>query len=205
MNKSTLCVILGSGGKKTVCKPCARKVDVQTLCKHNSPRNLCKLVQMYHDRLNAFISLWFGRGASRSSAGRKGSVREHNRPTIVLRLSTALVTQQRGFDARPVKQDARPAQSHTRNFAGYAPVEQCAATDWQPRQQLLLVNEASLACRCLAFFSADANFSHARAGWRRADGTLKIIVTVHTSDLLFITIEDSTRSRTGALCNLYTK
>jgi hypothetical protein len=39
--------------------------------------------------------------------------------------------------------------------------------------------------------------NHVRAGWRRADGTLKIIFTVHTSDLLFIAIEDSTRSRTG--------
>jgi len=46
--------------------------------------------------------------------------------------------------------------------------------------------------------------NHARAGWR-AGGTLKVIFTGHTSDLLFIAIEDSTRSRTGASCNLYTK
>jgi len=52
-----------------------------------------------------------------------------------------------------VKQDARPAQPHAGNFAGLAPVEQRAARDWQPRQQLLLVNEASLDCRCLVLFS----------------------------------------------------
>jgi hypothetical protein len=47
--------------------------------------------------------------------------------------------------------------------------------------------------------------NYARAGWRLAAGTLKIIFTVHTSDLLFIVIEDSTQSGTGASCNLYTK
>ena len=63
----------GSRGKKTVCKTRARKVAVQTLCKQNSPRNLCKLVQMYSDRLNACISVWFGRGASRLSAGERAA------------------------------------------------------------------------------------------------------------------------------------
>jgi hypothetical protein len=104
-----------------------------------------------------------------------------------------------------VKQDAPPARPHTGDFAGRAPVEQRAAADWQPRQQLLLVNEASLACRCLVLFSTSASVPNVRAGWRRADGTLKIIFTVHASDLLFIAIEDSTQSKTGALCNLYTK
>jgi len=43
-----------------------------------------------------------------------------------------------------VKQDATPAKLHTWNFASRAPVEQRAAADWQPRQQLLLVNKATL-------------------------------------------------------------
>jgi hypothetical protein len=54
-------------------------------------------------------------------------------------------------------------------------------------------------------FSTSASVPNVRAGWRRADGTLKIIFTVHASDLLFIAIEDSTQSKTGVLCNLYTK
>ena len=55
--------------------------------------------------------------------------------------ASLLVTQQRGLDRRPVKQDAPPAQPHIGDFAGRAPVEQCAAADWQFRQQLLFVNE----------------------------------------------------------------
>jgi hypothetical protein len=64
---------------------------------------------------------------------------------IVEKLSAwgILVTQQRGFDGRPVKQESSPIQSHTGNFPGHAPVEQRAARDWQPCQQLLLVKEAS--------------------------------------------------------------
>ena len=42
MFASIICEFLGSGGKKNVCKSCARKATVQTLCKSNSPRNLCK-------------------------------------------------------------------------------------------------------------------------------------------------------------------
>ena len=57
------------------------------------------------------------------------------------RLPAALMTQKRGFHAWPMKQDATPAQPHTGNFAGHAPVEQRAAADWQFRQQLLFVNE----------------------------------------------------------------
>ena len=37
----------GNGGKKTVCKLCARKVTVQVLCKCNSTWNLCKSVQRF--------------------------------------------------------------------------------------------------------------------------------------------------------------
>ena len=43
-----------------------------------------------------------------------------------------------------MKQDATAAQPHAGNFAGRAPVEQRAAADWQPCQQLLLVNEVRL-------------------------------------------------------------
>ena len=43
MFSSTICAFVGSGGKKSVCKSCARKTDVQTLCKSKSHRNLCKL------------------------------------------------------------------------------------------------------------------------------------------------------------------
>jgi hypothetical protein len=49
-----------------------------------------------------------------------------------------------------VKQDATPAQPHAGDFAGHAPVEQCAAADWQFRQQLFFVNEANLGCRLRA-------------------------------------------------------
>jgi len=42
-----------------------------------------------------------------------------------------------------VKQDATPAQPHTGNFAGRAPVEQRAAAHRQPGQQLFFVNEAT--------------------------------------------------------------
>lgn len=52
-----------------------------------------------------------------------------------------------------MKQDATPAKSHTWNFASRAPVEQSAAADWQPRQQLFLVNEASLTGRRLFWFA----------------------------------------------------
>jgi len=68
-----------------------------------------------------------------------------------------LVTQQRGFHARPVKQDAPPAQPNAGNFAGRAPVEQRAAADWQPCQQLLLVNEAAFARQCLVIFTIHLN------------------------------------------------
>lgn len=47
MFASIICALLGSRGKKNVCKSCARKPAVQTLCKPNSPRNLCKLVQKF--------------------------------------------------------------------------------------------------------------------------------------------------------------
>ena len=33
MFATIMCVFLGSGGKKNVCKSCARKAAVQTLCK----------------------------------------------------------------------------------------------------------------------------------------------------------------------------
>ena len=64
-----------------------------------------------------------------------------------------LVTQQRGLDAWPVKQDATPADLHTRDFAGRAPVEQCATADWQSRQQLFFVNEVHLTRRHLFWFA----------------------------------------------------
>ena len=63
-----------------------------------------------------------------------------------------LITQQRGLDARPVKQDATPAKPHARDFAGRAPVEQSAAADRQFRQQLFFVNEAPLTRRRLFRF-----------------------------------------------------
>ena len=68
-----------------------------------------------------------------------------------------LVTQQRGLDAWPVKQDATPAQPHTGNFAGRAPVEQRAAAHRQPGQQLFFVNEANFTCRCLVIFTIHLN------------------------------------------------
>ena len=42
MFASIICAFVGSSRKKNVCKSCARKPDVQTLCKPNLPRNLCK-------------------------------------------------------------------------------------------------------------------------------------------------------------------
>src|SRR5271157_4903546 len=47
MFASIKCAFAEILGKENVCKPCARKVAVQTLCKQNSPRNLCKLVQIF--------------------------------------------------------------------------------------------------------------------------------------------------------------
>jgi len=64
-----------------------------------------------------------------------------------------LVTQQRGLDARPVKQDAPPAQPHAGDFAGRTPVEQRAAADWQFCQQLFFVNEDCLTRRRLFWFA----------------------------------------------------
>ena len=86
-----------------------------------------------------------------------------------------------------MKQDATTTRPHAGNYAGRAPVKQRAATDWQPRQQLLFVNEARLTRRRLVLFSASASVPNVRAG-RRPDAQ-RIFFTVHTSDLLFIAIE----------------
>ena len=80
------------------------------------------------------------------------------------RLAAVLVTQQRSLDAWPVKQDAPPAQPHTGDYAGRTPVEQRAAADWQPRQQLLLVNEASFAYQSLALFAIHSRTDFIRTG-----------------------------------------
>ncbi len=106
------------------------------------------------------------------------------------RLSAVLVTQQRGFHARPVKQDSASTQPHTGNFAGRAPVEQRAAADWQPRQQLLLVNEASRAYRSLALFAIHSRTDFIRTG----TGDSAIIAQNDVPDLManwlrIITIE----------------
>src|ERR1035438_7694422 len=47
MIASIICALLGSSGKETLCKSCARKTAVQTVCKQISTRNLCKLVQQF--------------------------------------------------------------------------------------------------------------------------------------------------------------
>src|ERR1019366_3728952 len=81
-----------------------------------------------------------------------------------------------------MKQDATPAQLYAWNFAGRAPVEQRAAADWQPRQQLLLVNEANLACGCLVLIGADAYVLHIRTD-RWLDARNLFLLTIH--NLLF--------------------
>jgi hypothetical protein len=106
------------------------------------------------------------------------------------RLSAVLVTQQRSLDAWPVKQDTPPARPHTGDFAGRAPVEQRAAADWQPRQQLLLVNEASFAYQSLALFAIHSRTDFIRTG----TGDSAIIAQNDAPDLManwrrIITIE----------------
>jgi hypothetical protein len=79
-----------------------------------------------------------------------------------------------------VKQDAPSPQTHTRNFAGHTPVEQRAAADWQPRQQLLLVNEARFGCRWFALV-----FTHTRTDFiRTRAGDSAIIAQNDLSDLI---------------------
>jgi len=158
MDASIYCAFVGSRGKKNVCKTCAKKQPVQTLCKQNVwpgfVQTLCKGL--------ARRGAWLASGASRPSPVGQNSVREQNRPATVLRKSAPLVPQQRGLDRRPVKQDATPAKPHARNFASLAPVEQRAAANWQPRQQLLLVNEARLGCGWFALV-----FTHTRTDFIR--------------------------------------
>jgi hypothetical protein len=72
------------------------------------------------------------------------------------RLAAALITQQRGLYARPVKQDASPAQPHAWNFAGRAPRKESPARNGQPRQQLFFVNEAIFTGRRLFWFATHA-------------------------------------------------
>ncbi len=159
---------MGSGGKKSACKMCARKSAVQTLCKPNSPRNLCKLVQRFWPAV--------ARGWPLARPDRRREERPH---CLALRLSAALVTQQRGLNARPVKQDATPAKLDEWNFASRSPVEQSAAGDRQPRQQLLLVNEI--------WSAANAVFRCVQVSWRRLAAIPKIfLLTVHKSALRFI-------------------
>ena len=96
------------------------------------------------------------------------------------RLAAVLVTQQRSLDAWPVKQDAPPAQPHTGDYAGCAPVEQRAAAHGQPRQQLLFVNEASFTCRSLALFVTDATVPRFHTAGRRSADVLKTFpLTIH--------------------------
>jgi hypothetical protein len=71
MFASIICAFLGSGGKKNVCKSCARKAAVQTLCKLNSPRNLCKPCA----KILACRGAWLACGASRSPPEGHGSIR----------------------------------------------------------------------------------------------------------------------------------
>ena len=73
MFASIICAFVGSGGKKNVCKSCARKAVVQTLCKPNSPRNLCKpcakilaRAGLWHVRA-IVVRAWEGRGSVRDS------------------------------------------------------------------------------------------------------------------------------------------
>jgi hypothetical protein len=42
-------------------------------------------------------------------------------------IAAALVTQQRGFDTRPMEKNSSPAKPDTGDFAGYSPTEQSAA------------------------------------------------------------------------------
>ena len=63
-------------------------------------------------------------------------------------LPAFLSAQQSVLHIRPVVQ-ATSADLDIREDSGCFPVAQSPAADWQFRQQLLLVNEASLACRCL--------------------------------------------------------
>ncbi len=107
-----------------------------------------------------------------------------------LSIRRILVTKQRGLDTWPVKQDATPAQPHAGNFAGRAPVEQRAAADWQPCQQLLFVNEASFAYRSLALFAIHSRTDFIRTG----TGDSAIIAQNDVPDLManwrrIITIE----------------
>ncbi|MDR3572365.1 MAG: hypothetical protein P4L50_00750 [Anaerolineaceae bacterium] len=78
-----------------------------------------------------------------------------------------------------MKQDATTAKPHARNFASLAPVEQRAAADWQPRQQLFLVNEARFGCRWFA-----SVFTHTRADFiRTGAGDSAIIAQNDLPDL----------------------
>ena len=65
MIASIICAFVGSRGKKTVCKSRASKAAVQTLCKPNSPRNLCKPCA----KILACRGAWLACGASRYANG----------------------------------------------------------------------------------------------------------------------------------------
>jgi len=140
---------------------CSRSVCAN-LCKHKLTPDSVQTCAKFPCRLYACILGCFGRGKSVNSWSSGNSrtrrlndanssktigavIRYWRIIPIVEKLSAwgILVTQQRGFDGRPVKQESSPIQSHAGNFPCHAPVEQCAARDWQPCQQLLLVQEAS--------------------------------------------------------------
>ena len=64
MFASIICVFEGSFGNEKACKSCAAGVPVQTCANSNSPRILCKLVQIFSYSLCACILGRFGRGKS---------------------------------------------------------------------------------------------------------------------------------------------
>lgn len=95
-----------------------------------------------------------------------------------LRQTSPLPPQERALHARPVVK-APSADFDVGQKSLRFPVAQSATADWQPRQQLLLVNEASLAWRTVP--------GHVRAGRRQSGSTREIVLfTVHKSALRFI-------------------
>jgi len=103
----------------------------------------------------------------------------------------SLTAQERALHARPVIQ-ATSADLDVGEQSFRFPIAQCATADWQLRQQLLFINETAFACRCLVLFDVIASVPHIRVGTRKI-----FLLTAHTSDLLFIVVDDSTRNRAG--------
>ena len=132
-----------------VCKETGCANFVQTKLAPESVQTCAKIL--------ACRGVWLACGAFRPSPRGQAPI------AIALRLSAALVTQQRGLDARPVKKYAT-ANFDVRNFSSRTPRKNSPARNRQPRQQLFLVNEASLTRRRLFWFAIHGGiFPHFRS------------------------------------------